>query len=179
MPGITGQGTTYNLPNYVGELFAVTPTDTPLLSAIGGLTGGEEVKSWKFGWQTSDLRGRKQQGALEGANAPTAAERKRANVENVCEIHQSKVEVSYTKQAATGQTSTPSAAPYLSADGMPNPILSELDWQIEQELKAIAGDVNYAFWNGQLVVPEDNTEARKTQGLIGACTRTRSSKALP
>jgi len=40
MAGITGQGTTYNLPNYVGELFAVSPEDTPFLSSIGGLTGG-------------------------------------------------------------------------------------------------------------------------------------------
>lgn len=31
MPGITGLGTTYNLPNYVGELFAVSTEDTPLL----------------------------------------------------------------------------------------------------------------------------------------------------
>lgn len=170
MPGITGQGTTYNLPNYVGELFAVTPSDTPLLSAIGGLTGGEEVKSWKFGWQTEDLRGRKQAGALEGANAPDAGARKRSNVENVCEIHQSKVEVSYTKQAATGLYATPTAAPYVTADGSPNPVLTELDHQIESELKSIAGDVNYTFWNGELLVPEDNTKARRTQGLIGACT---------
>ncbi|WP_442928355.1 SU10 major capsid protein, partial [Microbacterium sp. MMO-79] len=45
MAGITGQGTNYNLPNFVGELFQVSPSETPLLSAIGGLTGGEEVKS--------------------------------------------------------------------------------------------------------------------------------------
>ena len=25
MAGITGQGTTFNLPNYTGELFAITP----------------------------------------------------------------------------------------------------------------------------------------------------------
>ena len=39
MGAITGQGQSYNLPNYVGELFNVSPTDTPLLSAIGGMTG--------------------------------------------------------------------------------------------------------------------------------------------
>jgi hypothetical protein len=33
-------GTTFNLPNFVGELFELTPADTPFLSAIGGLTGG-------------------------------------------------------------------------------------------------------------------------------------------
>jgi hypothetical protein len=44
MSGIVGMGTTYNLPNYVGELFAITPEDTPLLSSIGGLTGGKRVR---------------------------------------------------------------------------------------------------------------------------------------
>ena len=28
MAGITGQGTTYNLPNYVGDLFAASPTQS-------------------------------------------------------------------------------------------------------------------------------------------------------
>ena len=31
MGAITGQGQSFNLPNYVGELFNVSPTDTPLL----------------------------------------------------------------------------------------------------------------------------------------------------
>lgn len=56
MAGITGLGTTYNLPNYVGEIFAVTPEDTPFLSSIGGLTGGKATKSTIFEWQTYDLR---------------------------------------------------------------------------------------------------------------------------
>ncbi|MEV6647765.1 hypothetical protein [Amycolatopsis sp. NPDC051371] len=33
----------YNAPNFVGESFALTPTDTPFLSAIGGLTGGKRA----------------------------------------------------------------------------------------------------------------------------------------
>ena len=50
MPGITGLGTTYNLPNYVGELFNASPEDTPLLSSIGGLTGGESVGATQTVW---------------------------------------------------------------------------------------------------------------------------------
>ena len=30
MGAITGQGESYNLPNFVGELFNVSPTDTPV-----------------------------------------------------------------------------------------------------------------------------------------------------
>lgn len=93
MAGITGQGTTYNLPNYVGELFNVSPSETPLLSAIGGLTGGEEVKSVEFEWQEEDLRdSQANRSRLEGAPAQTADQRVRRNVKNVVEIHQETVD---------------------------------------------------------------------------------------
>ncbi|MDN6489332.1 MAG: DUF5309 domain-containing protein, partial [Yaniella sp.] len=107
MPGITGMGTTYNLPNYVGDLFAASREDTPLLSAIGGLTGGESVGSTVFEWQGYDLRdaddGRQR---LEGANAPDGEQRTRYNASNVLEIHQEAVDISYTKQGASRQRST-------------------------------------------------------------------------
>ena len=99
MAGISGQGTTFNLPTFVGELFLITPSDTPLLSAIGGLTGGKEVSAKIFEWEFYDLRtaSSTRQG-LEGANAPTPEGRVRAYGHNVLEIHQEAVEVSYTKQ---------------------------------------------------------------------------------
>ena len=85
---VLGQGTTYNLPNYVGELFALTPQDTPFVSAIGGLTGGRKTKSTKFGWQSYDERDADEtRQRLEGANAPQAENRKRVSGENVVEIH--------------------------------------------------------------------------------------------
>ena len=56
MATISEMATTYNCPNYVGELFNASPEDTPLLSAIGGLTGGESVASTVFTWEGYDLR---------------------------------------------------------------------------------------------------------------------------
>ncbi|MEU7366631.1 polysaccharide deacetylase family protein [Streptomyces hygroscopicus] len=53
MSGITGMATTFDLPNYAGELFALTAADTPLLSAIGGLTGGGMTSGVEFEWQTN------------------------------------------------------------------------------------------------------------------------------
>jgi hypothetical protein len=167
MAGITGMGTTFNLPNYVGELFGLTPADTPLLSAIGGLTGGGMTTAPEFEWQTFDLRDPSQRVRAEGATAPTAEERVRANIRNVCQIHQEKVSVSYTKQAAVGQITTPSAAPYHGVPG-DNPVGDELNWQVAQTLKQIALDVNYSFINGSYSLPTDNTTNRKTRGLIPA-----------
>lgn len=164
MAGITGMGTTFNLPNYHGELFALSPEDTPFLSAIGGLTGGGATTATEFEWQAYDLRARGQNVKLEGATAPTAQERVRSNVTNVCQIHQEKVSVSYTKQAAYGQ--------YAGANigGDPNPVQNELDWQVEQTIKEIAGDVNWSFINGVYAKPGDNTEARQTRGILQAAT---------
>ena len=165
---VTGVATTFGLPNYHGELFSITPADTPLLSVIGGLTGGGMTDSTQFEWQTYDLRDASQPAVLEGATAPTAQARVRANVRNVCQIHQEKVSVSYTKQAATGQYATPSAAPYVAPAGGANPVVSELDWQVAQAIKQIARDVNWSFINGRYNLPTSNSAARKTRGILEA-----------
>jgi hypothetical protein len=176
MSGITGMGTSFNLPNYHGELFELSPSETPLLSAIGGLTGGGMVDDYEAEWQTSDLRDPSDRQRLEGADAPTAEERVRANVRNVAEIHQEKVSVSYTKQATTGRYATPQSAPYASGSGGANPVASELDWQVAQAIKSVAIDVNYSFINGEYSNPTDNTTARHTRGLLPAITTNLTNK---
>lgn len=172
---ITGMGTTFNLPNYTNELFALTPEDTPLLSAIGGLTGGGMTTATEFEWESYDLRDPGQRTRVEGATAPTPESRVRGNVTNVVQIHQEQVSVSYTKQAAIGQVASPSSAPYNHGGGS-NPITNELDWQIEQMLKQMALDVNWSFINGSYVKPTTNATARQTKGLLAAITTNRIAK---
>ena len=161
MSGITGLGTTYNLPNYTGILYGLTPQETPFLSAIGGLSGGRQTTSPAFEWQTFDLRDASQPEVVEGATAPTSQQRVRGNVSNVVQIHQEKVSVSYSKLAATG------AKAGINND-QPNPIGNELDWQVEQMLKQMARDVEYSFIGGVYQSPSDNSTARKTRGIISA-----------
>lgn len=181
MGSVSGQGTTHNLPNYVGELFAVTPTDTPFLSAIGGLSGGKSVSSYIHQWQTFDLRDAAQNVALEGAAAPTAAERTRSNVVNVAQIHHEAVEISYTKLAAIGQFDDVGAG-NASVEGIAgmNPVTNELDWQLEQTLSQIARDVEYSFINGTFQDPANNSTARQTRGILSAIsTNTVSNGGSP
>jgi hypothetical protein len=168
--GITGQGTTFNLPNYVGDLFATSPMDTPFLSSIGGLSGGKQVTSTLFQWQGYDLRdAATDRQRLEGANAPTAESRVRFNVTNVLEIHQEAIEISYTKMAATGQfNSTGSANPGAVGIAGPNPVMDEYQWQIRQALVQIARDVETTFVNGTFANPATNASARKTKGILAA-----------
>lgn len=169
MPGITGIGTTFNLPNYQGELFSLTPTDTPLLSAAGGIGAGKQTTATDFEWQAYDLREPQIRPRLEGADAPAPEERVRQNVKNTVQIFHETVATSYTKQAATGQFATNQAAPFNTADPLGfggNPIPNEHTWQVQQALIQIARDVNYAFWHSKRVVPGDNTVARQTGGLL-------------
>jgi len=170
MPGITGQATTYNLPNYVGDLFGITPTTTPFLSAIGGLTGGRSTGATFFEWQTYDLRDADaNRQRLEGADAPEAEARTRVTNRNVLEIHQESVEVSYTRQAIRNQASVPTGATTVTVGNTAVPV-DEMQWQIDKMLTQVAFDVEKSFLTGTMQVPTDNQTPRKTGGLIPAIT---------
>lgn len=170
MSTVTGLGTTFNLPNFHGELIQLSPTDTPLLSLAGGIGGGGQTTSTTFEWQTEDLRDPEIRARLEGADAPTSEERARSNVENVVQIFHESVSTSYTKQAATGQYKTVESAPFQTADGIVNPVGDEHSHQVMNALKTIARDVNYTFWHGVLNKPANNSTARQTAGLLSVIT---------
>lgn len=163
MSGITGLGTNYNLPNFTGILYDLTPEDTPFFSAIGGLSGGGQTEDTQFEWQSYDLRNASQPANVEGAPAPTAQARVRANITNVVQIHQEKVSVAYSKIAAVGKKAG------LNNDAR-NPIRGEVDWQVEQALKQMVRDAEFSFVNGTYQLPGDNSTGRKTRGLIPAIT---------
>ena len=172
MPGITGMGTTFNLPNFVGELFEITPSDTPLTSAIGGLTGGTAVDATTFQWQGYDLRDAGQNTKTEGADAPPAEARVRQNITNVVQIHQETIDVSYTKQAAVGLHAGANIAGT-------NPVRDELNFQTQAMLKQVARDIEYSFIRGSYQAPTDNTTPRKTRGLLEAITTNVITNASP
>lgn len=158
MAGTSGLGTNYNLPNYTGILHQLTPSDTPFFSALGGLTGGKSTTSTEFEWTTFDLRDAAQNPQVEGAAAPTADNRVRANISNVVQIHQETVGVSYSKAAATGLKAG-------SNNDLGNNVPSEVDWQTEQMLKQMVNDIEFSFINGVYHKPSDNSTARATRGI--------------
>ncbi len=164
MAGITALGTTYNLPNYTGLLFGLTPADTPFFSAIGDLSGGGQTTDTEFEWGTYDLRTAGQNVALEGQDAPSLQNRVRGTAKNVLQIHQEAVGVSYTKQAATARLGG------LASQGTGNSVTNELDWQTEVMLLQMKRDINWSFINGTYQLPSDNTTKRQTRGLLAAIT---------
>lgn len=177
MAGITGLGTTYNLPNYTGILYGLTPATTPFFSAIGNLSGGgKQTTATAFEWETYDLRNASQPSNVEGATAPTAQERVRANVSNVVQIHQEKISVSYSKQAATGLHNG------INNDSI-NPITNEVDWQSRVMIAQMLRDVEFSFMQGVYQAPANNSTGRQTRGLLNAVTSNvvdnKAAAALP
>jgi hypothetical protein len=166
---ITGApGTTDNLPNFVGELFRLSPIDTPLLSLIGSLTGGKGIAAPIWTWQDTLHRAPALQAIDEGADA-TFDEQKRNERSNVTAIHQYGVELTYTKQAATGLLGTIGTTPDVSAANIlgTQPVQNEMAWQLQIKLEQAAMDVEVMFLTGTLASPA-TTGARQSQGILGA-----------
>jgi hypothetical protein len=162
MGAVSGMGDSYDLPNYVGELFNVTPNDTPFLSAIGGMTGGKSVTSKQFTWQTVDNAAAAQTVEEEGSD-PVYGERSRSEVTNVTQIMQYGVQVSYTKQAATGNLSGESILGN-------QPVQDELAFQLDMAMKRAARDIEFSFLQGTYVADTDLATARQTRGMLTAIT---------
>ena len=159
---VTGLGTTWNLPNYAGELFTADPTQTPLLSMIGGLTGGKQTKNFEFPTAVLfDYPKAKQPKITEEASAiaPIASVIDRSQESNVIQIHQEVIDVTYFKRSNSGRFSG------INGSNQTNPI-DEKAWQIEQKLIKIARDVEYSFINGKYQKATAANVANKTRGML-------------
>lgn len=170
MGAVSGQLTTVNLPNFVGDLFNITPSDAPFLSMIGGLNGGRTVSASYFTWQTQDNAAASQDTKLEGADA-TFAGRDRTEFDNVLQIHQEGVELTYTKQAAVGELGGPTNASGAEAVLGIQPVQDERANQLELKIQKVKRDVEFSFLQGTYQRPADPTvTARQTRGLQNAIT---------
>ena len=167
MAQVTGIGTTWNLPNYAGELFTADPTQTPFLSMIGGLTGGKQTDNFEFSTAVLyDFPEAAQPEISENAsaNAPAASHIARQQEKNVVQIHQEVVDLTYAKQSNLGRMSGINTAGQKPAAG------DEKVWQIQQKLIKIARDVEYSFLCGKYQLADSADKANKTRGMLELCT---------
>lgn len=165
---VSGQGAVHDLPNFVGELFRLSPVEAPLLTLIGGLTGGMGVTAPVFTWQDTLHRAGALQAVAEGADA-TFSSQKRNEKKNVTAIHQYGVEITYTKQASTGLLGSGGTTPTVAATSIlgGQPVMDEMGFQTQIKIEQAALDVEIMFLTGTYSWPNAGT-ARQTQGIIGA-----------
>jgi Family of unknown function (DUF5309) len=174
MSVIAGQGNSYNLPNYSGELFTADAEVTPFLRMIGGLTGGLETSNKEF--STSSLYNYPtptQPAISEQAStvAPTAHTYTRSQEKNVTQIFQEQVSITYRKMSNSGRLSG------INAAGQRNNAPSEKDFQITRALTKIARDAEHTFLNGQYNLAATDAEADKTRGMFALCEEGNTIKA--
>ncbi len=159
----TGFNDTFNAPQFSGELFAADSSNTPLLSMIGGLTGGLATENEEFPTAVLfDYPAAKQPAISEvqSVSAPTGTFLNHSQGTNVVQIFHDTVEITYVKQSNSGKLSGIN-----NVNGL-NSVPNELDWQIAQRLKMVARDVEYTFINGVYAKRNSPSVANKTRGLL-------------
>ena len=153
----------FGTPNYSGLLFRKGIEKTPFSTMIGGKRRLTNHVEFVTGQYYQSVQGT-QPNISEAASlqAPEANVAKRSQLENVTQIFQETVSVSYAKESNMGTMSGVNIA-----GQMPNP-QSELAFQIERAMAKIAADIEYTFINGVYNKATTDTEVNKSRGILTA-----------
>lgn len=160
---INGQGNSFNLPNYSGELFTIDAEVTPFLSMAGGLTGGKQTTSNEFTIDSTYSYPNPAQPAISeqaSTTAPTAVTYVRDQSKNVTQIFQESVNITYRALSNGGKLSG------LNIAGQSNNVVSEKDFQIARALTKIARDAEHTFLNGTYNLATTAATVDKTRGMF-------------
>lgn len=174
MANVNAAATTWNCPNYTGELFLIGANQTPFLNMIGGLQGESVRVVSDFQFPLA------QPWALENASQPNITETAsmtapdpwtyvRGQDVNTCQIFHRSVTVTYAKQSVTGQITADPTTGLVDGDEA-QPVQSELDFQISAHMRQIAVDTEYTFLNGAYQQATSAAVAARTRGIITAST---------
>jgi hypothetical protein len=169
MAGVTGQVTTFDRPNFVGLLNLTSPTDTPLVTMLGGERGGRATQNKLFTWQTEDLEATDTVGKVEGGN-PDYAARIRAEVGNVVQITYRGVQLTYSAMGNLGLLAASAGLDNSTAILGENPVVNEMVHQLQLKLLEIKRSMEVAFLSGTYQNPATNATARQTRGILTATT---------
>jgi len=174
MSNTTGDGTSWNLPNYIGTIYMVgSDNKTPFLNMMGGLEGGSVrlVGDQTFAVsQPYDLAAASVATISESesvAGPPTEVQYVRTAEYNTTQIVQRAVSVSYVKLSARGQVKfDASISDNIGIDASDwNQSGNELDFQINSNLKQIAKNLEYACFQGTYNQATSVAEPATTRGL--------------
>lgn len=164
-----GASTPFNLPNYAGMLAYLRPTDTPLLSMIGGLSGGGIVIYDNYEFATSQYVKHPAPSqpsitldqSIAGVDATLFGSEQE---KNVVQIHQYKISLSDFQQATTGRISG------VASEGQSLNSIGVRDRQIALHLEKMAMDMEYSFIKGQYNNVATSSQPFQTRGVLQAIT---------
>lgn len=164
-----GAGTTWNCPNFLGDLIVTaSATRTPLLAMSGGLNGVKETNNFMFPIDqeytqtTAAQPSRTEDAAIAGV--PTAITVVRSQVANTCQIVQEQIALSYPKISDMGKLSSSGVL----TSGQPGVPTNELDFQTAKMMEKIARDMEYTIIQGEYVAHTIASTASTSRGLNAA-----------
>ena len=163
---LTRTGTSWELPNFAGELFSADASQTPLLSMTGGLSGGRQTDNFEFPTAVLyDYPQASQPGIseLESTYAPEPKMAVRAQESNVVQIHQEVIDLSYVALSNLHRMSG------INTAGQKPAYEDERLFQLQHKLIKIARDVEHSFINGRHHRATSANEPNQTRGLIELC----------
>lgn len=164
---VNGMGTTFNLPNYSGELATASVTQTPFLTMVLSkpmrITATLEFDtSSDYTLPSPSADGISENSAADVHANVTATNIVRGQSTNIIQTFVDKLSISYVKQA------TYNAMSGLNNAGQKNNAPSELDFQRSMILKKNARNMEYAFLNGTYNKATNANEVNKTRGIFEA-----------
>jgi hypothetical protein len=184
----TGIVSSWDLPNFVGELYTADAVpgqreaNPSFLTLVGGLNGQNAriVEDMQYNMTVEfDYPNPSQPNISENSSItvlPDPVNPIYTNTRNTCQIYQESVAESYVSKATRGRLITdqlyPIGAPtegWLSATS-PNRDAAALVEQISYALARIARNANHTFLNGAYVEATSKAVASRTKGIITGIT---------
>lgn len=162
---VQGLGTTFNLPNYSGELATASVTQTPFLTMVLSkpmkiTTTLEFATSSDYTLPNPSANGISENDAADVHTNVTATNIVRGQSTNIIQTFVDKVSLTYLKQATSGAMSG------INIAGQSNNVPSELDFQRSMVLKKNARNMEYAFLNGEYHKAENAEDVNTTRGMF-------------
>jgi len=163
---------TFNYPQWQGQMYYLTREIVPFLSAVGGLGTGRTLNTKDFVFQieqgeSSELNNARPEGwTPEDERVFFGAQRV-----GVTEIHQHSIALTYTRDAVSGQIGAggdartgalvPNDGSIVEAEGTP------MQKAIDKKLKKIARDLQKTILYGTYLNPETQPTGAGTSGFSG------------
>ena len=172
MANVNAVATSWNCPNYTGELYLIGANQTPFLNMIGGLQGGgiRTVADFQFPlaqpWALEPV-GQPAVSEDTSVTAPNPWTYVRDQDVNTVQIFHRAVTVSYAKQSVVGQVVADATTNLIDITGI-QPVQNEKDFQISAHMRQIAVNVDFTFLNGQYAQATSSSVAAKSRGIITA-----------
>ena len=176
MANTSGAGTSWNLPDYIGNIYMVgSDNKTPFLNMMGGLEGGTVrlVGAQQFAvsqpWDlatAADSTGAITETASLGAQ--TAYDYVRGVSYNSTQIVQRTIYLSYVKLSSVGQLTADTTTKLVDASEW-TPAQNEFDFQVNANLKQIGKDLESTCFQGTYVQATSAGVAGQSRGLEELC----------